>query len=151
MIHVHVPLHCTAWINRESWSPVETHKPVASHFSRSTLCFEGFFLLQRSQKKKVNTGRQFLADSGEKKLGAPRAFFSLFFLVFLPLQISLFWIVFWGCPVNLNVIQKRLSFRHWVGLRLHFHCLARLPPLRLSASTVKARGGYTAPFPARLF
>lgn len=45
MIHVHVPLHCTAWINGESWSLVETHKPVASHFSRSTLCFEGFSLL----------------------------------------------------------------------------------------------------------
>lgn len=28
--------------------------------------------------KKVNTGRQFLADSGEKKLGAPRVFFSFF-------------------------------------------------------------------------
>lgn len=45
MIHVHVPLHCTAWINGESWSLVETHKPVASHFSRSTLCFEGVSLL----------------------------------------------------------------------------------------------------------
>lgn len=80
IIHVHVPLHCTAWINRESWSLVETHKPVASHFSRSTLCFGGFSLAVIATKKKVNTGRQFLADSGEQKLGAPRVFFSFFFL-----------------------------------------------------------------------
>lgn len=43
----------------------------------------------QSSQKKVNTGRQDLADSGEKKLGATRGVFS-FFLVFLPLQVLRF-------------------------------------------------------------
>lgn len=127
MIHVHVPLHCTAWINGESWSLVETHKPVASHFSRSTLCFEGFSLLQCSQEKK-STPEDNSWQISVRRSQEHLAFFFSFFLVFLPLKVLLFWIVFQGCPVNLNVIQKRLSFRHWVGLRLHFHCLAGCRP-----------------------
>lgn len=138
IIHVHVPLHCTAWIKGESWSLVETHKPVASHFSRSTLCFGGVSLavLAKMEKKKKSTPEDNSWQIAVKRSQEHLAFFSLslllplFFLAFLPVQVLVFWIVLWGRSVELNVIQKRLSFRHWAGLRLHFHCLtARRPPV----------------------
>lgn len=44
--------------------------------------------MQRSQKK-VNTGRQFFADSGEQKFGAPRVFFLSLFFSRLPSSSSL--------------------------------------------------------------
>lgn len=88
--------HCTVLHgligNPGAW--LKTHKPVASHFSRSTLCFGGVSPVVLATKK-VNTGRQFFSDSGEKKFG-PRRVFSLFFPAFLPLQFRLFWIVFSG-------------------------------------------------------
>lgn len=72
--------HCTVLHgligNPGAW--LKTHKPVASHFSRSTLCFGGVSPVVLATKK-VNTGRQFFSDSGEKKFG-PRRVFSLFFL-----------------------------------------------------------------------
>lgn len=136
--------HCTVLHgligNPGAW--LQTHKPAASHFSRSTLCFGGVSLVVLA--KKVNTGRQFFSDSGEQKFGARRAFFS-FFPVFLPLRVRLFWIVFSGF-VQSSWTRSRRGWVFGTGLVSAFTftvwltAALRLPPTSIKQDVVQERG-----------
>ena len=117
-------------------------------YSHVQLCALQGFLLQW-KKKKSNTGRQFLADSGEKKLGAPRLFFfflplSLFFLSSFLFGSHFFW------TALLGLVQRSWtgSRRGWVfgaGLVSAFTftvCRTAAPPLAAAAS-IKQHGAST--------
>lgn len=105
IIHVHVPLHCTAWINRESWSLVEhTQAGSFTFLTFNFVLWRAFSLLQCSQKKKstpednslqIAVNRSFWSTSRFCFFSRSLSFF-FFSPVFLPLQVLLFWIVFWG-------------------------------------------------------
>lgn len=102
IIHVHVPLHCTAWINRESWSLVETQ---AGSFTFLTFNFELWRLFPCSTCKKCQHRKTILGRRRKIKLVAP-----LYFLIFLP-QVLLFVLdTFLGCSAKLNWIQKEAEF-----------------------------------------
>lgn len=77
--------HCTVLhgLMGESWSLVGNTQAGSFTFLTLNFVWSPFSLaVQQQQQQKVNTGRQFLADRGEKKLGAPRLFFSLFSFLF---------------------------------------------------------------------
>lgn len=133
--------HCTVLhgLNGESWSLVGNAQ--AGSFTFLTFNFVLWRIFSRSQcsntHTKVNTGRQFLAECVEKKLGAPRVF--PFFSCF-PSSSSLtfFGPGFWACSVELNVIQKRQSFGLWADLSAFTFTVWHTAAPRLFAAIVKS-------------
>lgn len=127
--------HCTVLhgLNGESWSLVGNAQ--AGSFTFLTFNFVLWRIFSRSQcsntHTKVNTGRQFLAECVEKKLGAPRVF--PFFFLFSFLFVSyVFWTGFLGLFSGVERDPEEAEF--WAlgwSLRLHFHCLTHCRPAAL--------------------
>lgn len=155
IIHVHVPLHCTAWINRESWSLVE-HTQAGS-FTFLTFNFVLWRAFSCSARKKKSTPEDNSLQIAVNRSLEHLAFFSLsisfffffFFPVFLPLQVLLFWIVFG--VVQWSWTRSRRGWVFGTGLVSAFTFTVWLTAaLRLSAAAVKADTTWPKQLPVQL-
>lgn len=159
IIHVHVPLHCTAWINRESWSLVEhTQAGSFTFLTFNFVLWRAFSLLQCSQKKKSTP------EDNSLQIAVNRSFWSTSrFLFFFSLSFFFFFLSCLPSSSSLTFLDRFLglvqwswtrSRRGWVfgtGLVSAFTFTVWLTAaLRLSAAAVKANTTWPKRLPVHL-